>query len=300
VAGGHEVVGLDNLLTGRRQNLAAAMGSPRFSFVEADVASPPRFGRRFDMIYHLASPASPPDYLRLPFETLRVGAHGTIAMLELARAMDARFLVTSTSEVYGDPEITPQSESYWGHVNPVGPRAVYDEAKRFTEAATMAARRTWGLDIRIARVFNTYGERMRPDDGRVVSNFITQAIAERPLTVYGDGSQTRSFCYVDDLVRGIMLLMTKGDHAPTNLGNPDEYRVLDLAHRVKQLTSSPSPIVHAPLPEDDPKQRRPDITRARSLLGWEPEVRLDDGLRRTIAHFRAELDLPPRVQEVTP
>ncbi len=239
-----------------------------------------------DGVLHFASPASPVDYLELPIQTLKVGSLGTHKALGLARAKGARFLLASTSEVYGDPLVHPQPESYWGNVNPVGPRGVYDEAKRFAEAMTMAYHRFHGLHTRIIRIFNTYGPRMRANDGRVVSNFIVQALRGEPLTVYGDGSQTRSFCYVDDLVEGIVRVFERGSPEPTNLGNPAEYSVRQLADRVLALTGSRSPLVERPLPTDDPRVRRPDITRARELLGWAPGVALDEGLQRTIAYFR--------------
>jgi len=288
LADGHEVVGVDNLLTGAEENLAHLRGNRQFAFQRHDVSQALAVDGRFDGILHFASPASPVDYLKHPIETLRVGSAGTYNALELARAAGggARFFLASTSEVYGDPEEHPQPETYWGRVNPVGPRAVYDEAKRFAEAITMAYHRQHGLDTRIVRIFNTYGPRMRRRDGRVVSNFIVQALAGEPLTVYGDGSQTRSFCYVDDLIEGIVRLFHKGAADPVNVGNPIEFTVRQLAEMVLKLTGSKSSIVTRPLPQDDPRQRRPDITRARQLLGWEPKVALEDGLRRTIEHFR--------------
>jgi dTDP-glucose 4,6-dehydratase len=240
-------------------------------------------------VFHFASPASPVDYLQLPIQTLKVGSLGTHNALGLAKARGARFLLASTSEVYGDPAVHPQPESYWGHVNPIGPRGVYDEAKRFAEAMTMAYRRVHGVDTRIVRIFNTYGPRMRPRDGRVVSNFVVQALEGRPLTVYGDGSQTRSFCYVDDLVEGILRVFERGDDHPYNVGNPGEFTVAQLAELVLRLTGSRGRVVHEPLPTDDPRQRRPDISRARRELGWEPRVPLEEGLTRTIAHFRQVL-----------
>jgi dTDP-glucose 4,6-dehydratase len=239
-----------------------------------------------DGVLHFASPASPIDYLELPIQTLKVGSLGTHNALGLAKAKKARFFLASTSEVYGDPLEHPQRESYWGNVNPIGPRGVYDEAKRFAEAITMAYHRTHDLDTRIVRIFNTYGPRMRPRDGRVVSNFIVQALNREPITIYGDGSQTRSFCYVDDEIDGIYALFMRGDHMPTNIGNPEEYTVGQLAALVKEITGSASPIVHRPLPEDDPKVRKPDISRARATLGWEPKVPVREGLRRTIEYFR--------------
>jgi dTDP-glucose 4,6-dehydratase len=286
VAEGFEVVGLDNLITGARGNLAHLAKNSGFRLVEHDVSRPIEIEGTVDAVFHFASPASPADYLKLPIQTLKVGSLGTHNALGLAKAKKARFILASTSEVYGDPQVHPQPESYWGHVNPVGPRGVYDEAKRFAEAMAMAYHRVHGVDIRIVRIFNTYGPRMRPNDGRVVSNFIVQALTGKPITVYGDGSQTRSFCYVDDLIDGVMAVFERGDPAPINLGNPVEFTVRELADLVLRLTGSKSPIVFEPLPADDPKQRRPDITRARRLLGWEPKVALEEGLKRTIGYFR--------------
>jgi dTDP-glucose 4,6-dehydratase len=242
-----------------------------------------------DAVFHMASPASPIDYLKLPIQTLKVGSLGTHNSLGLAKAKGARFFLASTSEVYGDPQLHPQPETYWGHVNPVGPRGVYDEAKRFAEAMTMAYHRYHDLDTRIIRIFNTYGPRMRKQDGRVVSNFIIQALEGTPLTVYGSGEQTRSFCFVDDMIEGMMLLFQQGGADPVNVGNPQEFTVLELARIVRRLTGSKSEIVHEDLPTDDPKQRRPDISQARRLLGWDPRVQLEDGLRRTIDYFRTLL-----------
>ncbi len=283
---GHRVVGMDSFLTGTAANLAHLEHHPAFQFVRHDVTTFVEVEGPLDGVLHFASPASPVDYLDLPIQTLKVGSLGTHKALGLARAKGARFLLASTSEVYGDPLVHPQPESYWGNVNPVGPRGVYDEAKRFAEAMTMAYHRFHGLHTRIVRIFNTYGPRMRANDGRVVSNFIVQALRGEPLTVYGDGSQTRSFCYVDDLVEGIVRVFERGSPEPTNLGNPAEYTVRQLADRVLALTGSRSPVVARPLPTDDPRVRRPDITRARELLGWAPAVALDDGLQRTIAYFR--------------
>ncbi|HEX9611782.1 MAG TPA: UDP-glucuronic acid decarboxylase family protein [Gemmatimonadales bacterium] len=282
----HTVVGMDNLITGAPANLAHLEQHRGFQFVRHDVSTFIDVPGPVDGILHFASPASPIDYLELPIPTLKVGALGTHNALGLAKAKGARFFLASTSEVYGDPLVHPQPESYWGNVNPVGPRGVYDEAKRFAEAMTMAYHRYHGLETRIARIFNTYGPRMRPNDGRVVSNFIVQALRGAPLTVYGDGSQTRSFCYVDDLIEGIVRLFERGGAEPTNIGNPHEFTVRQLAERVLALTGSRSAIVERPLPEDDPRVRRPDITRARDTLGWEPRVTLEDGLRRTIDYFR--------------
>jgi dTDP-glucose 4,6-dehydratase len=282
---GHEVVGLDNLLTGSLSNLAHLEGNPRFRFVKHDVTNEITIDGPVEGVFHFASPASPIDYLAYPIQTLKVGSLGTHRALGVAKAKRARFFLASTSEVYGDPHVHPQPESYWGHVNPIGPRGVYDEAKRFAEAMTMAYHRHHGVDTRIVRIFNTYGPRMRAQDGRVVSNFIVQALRQEPLTVYGDGVQTRSFCYVDDLIDGIVRLFERGDPEPTNIGNPAEFTVRQLAEQVLRLTGSPSPIVERPLPVDDPRQRRPDITRATTMLGWKPTVALEEGLRRTIAYF---------------
>jgi dTDP-glucose 4,6-dehydratase len=286
LAAGHTVVGMDNFLTGNPANVAHLEGNTRFKVLRHDVSMFIDVPGPLDGVLHFASPASPIDYLEHPIPTLKVGSLGTHNSLGLAKEKGARFLLASTSEVYGDPLVHPQPESYWGNVNPVGPRGVYDEAKRFAEALTMAYHRSHTLDTRIVRIFNTYGPRMRPHDGRVVSNFIVQALRDEPLTVYGDGSQTRSFCYVDDLVEGIMRLFERGSAHPTNLGNPHEFTVRQLAERVLALTGSKSRIVERPLPIDDPQVRQPDITRARETLGWEPKVDLDDGLRRTIEYFR--------------
>ena len=286
---GAEVVGLDNFATGSPANLAHHAGEARFTFLEQDVIHPFEVDGRVDGVLHLASPASPVDYLRLPIETLLVGSIGTLRTLELARAKSARYLLASTSEVYGDPEQHPQTEQYWGHVNPIGPRSVYDEAKRFGEALTMAFHRSRGVDVRIARIFNTYGPRMRFEDGRVVSNFVVQALSRRPLTIYGDGLQTRSFCYVSDLVDGLVRLFHSSRVEPVNLGNPGEFTMIELAEVVQRLTGSRAGVVSEPLPVDDPKQRRPDIGVARSVLGWEPQVQLEHGLGLTIRDFEARL-----------
>jgi dTDP-glucose 4,6-dehydratase len=283
---GHEVIGMDNLSTGHPENIAHLIGRPDFHFVQHDVTNFVYVEGDLEGILHFASPASPVDYLERPIPTLKVGSLGTHKALGLAKAKGARFLLASTSEVYGDPAVHPQPESYWGNVNPVGPRGVYDEAKRFAEALTMAYHRFHGLETRIVRIFNTYGPRMRPGDGRVVSNFIVQALHGAPLSLYGDGSQTRSFCYVDDLVEGIYRLFFSDRVEPTNLGNPDEFTVRELAGEVLALTGSRSEIELRPLPEDDPKIRRPDISIARATLGWEPAVPLAEGLKRTIPHFR--------------
>jgi dTDP-glucose 4,6-dehydratase len=286
---GHAVVGMDNLVTGVARNLEHLAGRGDFRFVYHNVSTYITFHGALEGILHFASPASPIDYLELPIQTLKVGALGTHNVLGLTLAKGARFMLASTSEVYGDPVEHPQTESYWGNVNPIGPRGVYDEAKRFAEAMTMAYHRVHGLDTRIVRIFNTYGPRMRPHDGRVVSNFIVQALTGEPLTIYGDGSQTRSFCYVDDLVDGIMRLFEHGSPEPTNIGNPASFTVLELAELVLTLTGSGSRIEHRPLPTDDPKQRCPDISRARTTLGWDPKIPLEEGLRRTIPYFRGLL-----------
>jgi dTDP-glucose 4,6-dehydratase len=289
LADGHAVVGLDNFITGHPDNVAHLTGNDGFTFLRHDVSRPIFVAGELDGVLHFASPASPVDYLEFPIQTLKVGSLGTHNALGLAKAKGARFMIASTSEVYGDPFEHPQTERYWGNVNPVGPRGVYDEAKRFAEAMTMAYHRYHGVDTRIVRIFNTYGPRMRPGDGRVVSNFIVQALTGKPLTVYGDGSQTRSFCYVDDEVDGIYRLFHRGDSDPTNIGNPEEYTVAELAQIVLELTGSDSTIDHRPLPTDDPKQRCPDIGRAREMLGWEPKVHVRDGVARTIAYFRSLL-----------
>lgn len=302
---GHSVIVFDNLLTGRTENIGSHLGNDKFKFIKQDVTEYLHVVGKLDGVVHFASPASPIDYLQLPIQTLKVGSLGTHKALGLAKEKNARFLLASTSEVYGDPQIHPQPESYWGHVNPVGPRGVYDEAKRFGEAMTMAYHRYHGLDTRIVRIFNTYGTRMRPDDGRVVSNFIVQALNGKPLTVYGDGTQTRSFCYVSDLIDGIVRLLLHPDtgpttdagvgdhgegagdiHLPVNIGNPGEFTVIELARKVIALTESRSQIQHEPLPVDDPRVRQPDISRATRVLGWKPVVGLDEGLRKTIDYFR--------------
>jgi dTDP-glucose 4,6-dehydratase len=289
LADGHAVVGLDNFITGNPENIAHLMGHERFAFIRHNISSYTYVAGPLDGVLHFASPASPIDYLEHPIATLKVGALGTHNALGLAKAKGARFFLASTSEVYGDPLEHPQRESYWGNVNPIGPRGVYDEAKRFAEAMTMAYHRTHGVDTRIVRIFNTYGPRMRPRDGRVVSNLIVQALRGEPLTIYGDGSQTRSFCYVSDEVEGIYRLFLRGDSEPTNIGNPNEFTVRQLAELVVELTGTSAPIVTRPLPVDDPKVRRPDISRAKALLDWEPAVTLREGVGRTIAHFRAVL-----------
>jgi len=281
VENGQRVICVDNLETGSLQNVEHLRG-PEFTFVNHDLTSHLEIGEDVDFVYHLASPASPIDYLRLPLQTLKVGSYGTHNALGLAKWKRARFLLASTSEVYGDPSIHPQPETYWGNVNPIGPRGVYDEAKRYAEALTMAYHRQQGVDTCIVRIFNTYGTRMRPHDGRAVPTFLRQALADDPLTVFGDGSQTRSFCYVDDLVRGLVLLAESGEHFPVNIGNPQELSLLELAQTVIAVTGSKSEIVFEALPVDDPQVRQPDITRARQLLGWEPTVPLEEGLRRML------------------
>lgn len=298
---GHEVLCLDNLLTGRRQNIEAFEQVPAFRFVSQDVTAPLKVDGVVNAVIHMACPASPPDYLQFPIQTLEVGTIGTRNMLVLALEKQARFLLTSTSEVYGDPKVNPQTEEYWGNVNPIGPRSVYDEAKRASEALTMAYHRRYGLDTRIARIFNTYGPWMRADDGRVVSNFIVQALQGNDLTIYGDGNQTRSFCFVSDLIDGLTrLLMVESDsgataassgeewgiHYPVNVGNPREDKIIDIAGIIAEMTGSSSSIKFHPLPTDDPKLRCPDISRARRLLGWEPKIPLKEGLASTISYFR--------------
>jgi len=296
LAEGHDVVGLDNFVTGHPDNVAHLAGNDRFQFIRHDISTSTYIAGTLDGVLHFASPASPIDYLELPLETLKVGSLGTHNALGLAHAKGARFFLASTSEVYGDPLVHPQKEDYWGNVNPVGPRSVYDEAKRFSEALTMAYHTWHGLDTRIVRIFNTYGPRMRPRDGRVVSNFIVQALSNEPLTIYGDGTQTRSFCYASDEVDGIYKLFMSGDSNPTNVGNPDEYTVKQLAELVVELTGTRAPIVYEPLPKDDPKVRKPDITRARTMLGWEPKVHVRDGLARTIDYFRQYVGTPMMAQ----
>jgi dTDP-glucose 4,6-dehydratase len=287
LAKGHSVICIDNLDTGSLQNIQH-VSDERFTFVNQDLTEPVRLEDEVDFVYHLASPASPIDYSRLPLHTLKVGSYGTHHMLGLAKVKRARFLLASTSEVYGDPQVHPQPEHYWGHVNPIGPRGVYDEAKRYAEALTMAYHRQQGVNTCIARVFNTFGARMRPHDGRAIPTFLRQALQDKPVTVFGDGSQTRSFCYVDDLIRGFVLLAESDVHLPVNLGNPKEMTLLDLAEAVIDVTGSRSEIVYEALPVDDPQVRQPDIARAKQLLGWEPEVELRDGLQRTIEQAGVE------------
>jgi len=285
---GHKVICMDNLITGKKENIAHLLRNRNFKFVNQNVSNHIDLDGPVDFVLHFASPASPVDYHRYPIQTLKVGSLGTHNALGLAKAKGAKFLLASTSEVYGDPLVNPQPETYWGNVNPIGPRGVYDEAKRFAEAMTMAYHRVHELDTKIVRIFNTYGPRMRKDDGRAVPNFITQALANRPVTVYGKGGQTRSLCYVDDLVRGIYALMRSAANDPVNIGNPKEITVLEIAKKIIKLTGSRSRITHEPLPEDDPKVRRPDIKRAKKFLKWSPEVQLDRGLRNTVAFFRLQ------------
>jgi dTDP-glucose 4,6-dehydratase len=287
LAKGHRVICVDNLETGSLQNIAH-IRDDAFEFRNIDITKEVDVPEAVDFVYHLASPASPIDYLRLPLHTLKVGSYGTHHMLGLAKAKRARFLIASTSEVYGDPQVHPQTEAYWGHVNPIGPRGVYDEAKRYAEALTMAYHRQQGLDTSIVRIFNTYGPRMRAHDGRAIPTILRQALKDQSLTVFGDGSQTRSFCYVDDLIRGIVALAESDVHTPVNVGNPNEFTLLELAKAVIEVTESRSEIVYEPLPVDDPQQRQPDISRARDLLGWEPKVELREGLQRTIEQAGVE------------
>jgi dTDP-glucose 4,6-dehydratase len=288
---GHRVICIDNLITGAIENIAHLQEHPNFTFLQHDVTNFISIDGPVDFIFHFASPASPIDYLKLPIQTLKVGSLGTHKALGLAKAKGARFLLASTSEVYGDPLVHPQSEEYWGNVNPIGPRGVYDEAKRFAEAMTMAYHRYHGLDTRIVRIFNTYGERMRIDDGRAIPTFMAQALKNEPVTVFGDGSQTRSVCYVSDLIEGIYRLAMSDYTLPINIGNPEEVTVLDLAKEIIALTKSSSSIIFRPLPQDDPKIRQPDITKAKKILGWEPKVGRQDGLLRTMEYFRKKLGL---------
>jgi dTDP-glucose 4,6-dehydratase len=278
---GHRVICVDNLETGSLANIEH-IRVPEFVHLNTDIIEPYFVDEAVDFVFHLASPASPIDYLRLPLHTLKVGSYGTHHTLGLAKVHRARFLIASTSEVYGDPKVHPQTEDYWGHVNPIGPRGVYDEAKRYAEALTMAYHRQQGVDTAIIRIFNTYGPRMRPHDGRAIPTFLRQALTDRPITVFGTGSQTRSFCYVDDLIRGMIALAESGEHMPVNVGNPNEFTLLELAEAVLDVTGSKSEIIHEALPTDDPQQRRPDISRANELLGWQPEINLREGLERTI------------------
>jgi dTDP-glucose 4,6-dehydratase len=293
LAEGHEVVGVDNLSTGNPANLRHLEGEGRFRLERADICEPIDVGR-VDFVYNFASPASPVDYMRLGIETLRVGSAGTLHTLELAKRYGAGYLHASTSECYGDPEVHPQVESYWGNVNPIGPRSVYDEAKRFSEAAVSAYRRYHGVNTHLVRIFNTYGPRLQANDGRVISNLMMQALRGEPLTVYGDGSQTRSFCYVSDLIDGIVRLAKSEEQEPVNIGNPREFTILECAAEVKAVAGSKSEIVFKPLPKDDPKQRQPDITRAKTLLGWEPKVQLREGLTRSLEYFKAAVEAERR------
>jgi len=286
---GWEVLCIDNLVTGSEANIAHLRANSKFAFELKDVSKYIEVPGPVDAVLHFASPASPPDYLKLPIQTLKVGSLGTHNSLGLAKAKNARFLLASTSECYGDPDVSPQPESYWGHVNPIGPRGVYDESKRFAEAITMAYHRYHGVDTRIVRIFNTYGPRMRLNDGRALPNFLYQALAGEPITVYGDGKQTRSFCYVSDLIDGIYRLFESSEHEPVNIGNPQEITILEFAERVRRLVGAAVPIVFRPLPQDDPKQRCPDITKARRILHWEPKVNLEEGLQRTYDFFRQQI-----------
>ncbi|MGE4357071.1 MAG: UDP-glucuronic acid decarboxylase family protein [Candidatus Omnitrophota bacterium] len=286
LAEGNRIICLDNLITGEIKNIESFLKHPHFRFIQHDITKPIEIDEEIDYVLHFASPASPVDYLNYPIQTLKVGSLGTHNALGIAKAKKAKFLLASTSEVYGDPLSSPQNETYWGNVNPVGPRGVYDESKRFAEAITMAYHRVHKIDTRIVRIFNTYGERMRKKDGRVIPNFINQALNNEPLTVYGEGIQTRSFCYISDLIEGIVKLMYADYHYPVNLGNPEELSIINLAKLIIQLTKSKSRIEFKPLPQDDPRQRRPDITLARRILNWEPKVRIEEGLKRTINWFR--------------
>ena len=283
---GWDVLAIDNFITGAKGNLSHLADNKKFKFQKADVSKPLKVAGKVGYVLHFASPASPPDYLRHPIATMMVGSVGTQNALELALAKDAKFFLASTSECYGDPEVSPQHEDYWGHVNPIGPRGVYDEAKRFSEAMTMAYHRYHEVDTHIVRIFNTYGPRMRLNDGRALPNFVFQALSGKPLTIYGDGKQTRSFCYVADLIEGIHRLMMSNEHMPTNVGNPQEITILEFAERVRKHFENPPPIVFEPLPEDDPKRRCPDITKAKRILKWEPKVSLEEGLKLTLAHFK--------------
>jgi dTDP-glucose 4,6-dehydratase len=297
LAEGYDVLGLDNFITGEESNLAHLRGSAHFQLERKDVNQPIHVSGPVGYVFHFASPASPPDYLKFPIETLKVGSLGTMHSLDLAFEKNAKFLLASTSECYGDPNVSPQSETYWGNVNPVGPRSVYDEAKRFAEATTMAYHRFHSLDTHIVRIFNTYGPRMRLNDGRALPNFVFQALSGQPITVYGDGKQTRSFCYVSDLIDGIYRLSQSDEYFPTNIGNPAEMTIYEFAERVLSFFPNAPKIIHEPLPEDDPKQRRPDITKAKKLLNWEPKVDLQEGLRITMEFFKeqfARMSVPRR------
>jgi len=286
---GWDVLCLDNFVTGADSNVSHLLSHPRFRFEERDVSKALDVSGPVEAVLHFASPASPPDYLKYPIETLNVGSYGTQNALDLARNKNARFLQASTSECYGDPEVSPQPETYWGHVNPIGPRAVYDEAKRFSEALTMAYYRYYNVDTRIVRIFNTYGPRMRLNDGRALPNFLYQALVGEPITIYGDGRQTRSFCYVADLIEGIYRLLESNEHEPVNIGNPTEITIMEFAERIRALVGAKVPIMHQPLPQDDPKQRCPDISKAKRILKWEPKVNLEEGLRITYDYFKKQV-----------
>ena len=286
LAEGWDVLALDNFITGAESNIEHLSGNPKFKLKRTDVSDPLFVDGDVAYVLHFASPASPPDYLKHPIATLKVGSLGTQNALELAMRKNAKFFMASTSECYGDPEVSPQSEDYWGRVNPVGPRSVYDEAKRFSEALTMAYHRHHHLDTHIVRIFNTYGPRMRLNDGRALPNFVFQALSGQPLTIYGDGAQTRSFCYVDDLIEGIFRLMSSDEHFPVNIGNPQEITILEFAERIRKHFDNAPPIIHEPLPQDDPKRRCPDISKAKRLLHWEPKIGLEEGLQRTLAYFK--------------
>jgi dTDP-glucose 4,6-dehydratase len=294
LAEGHEVVAVDNFITGTPENITHLLGNPKFKLIGHDISNPLKVKDKIDNVLHFASPASPVDYLEHPIQTLKVGSLGTHIALGIAKAHGARYLIASTSEVYGDPEVHPQTEDYWGHVNPVGERSMYDEAKRFGEAITMAYHRGHGVNTHIVRIFNTYGERMRLDDGRVLPNFVGQALRGDPITVYGQGQQTRSFCYVSDLVDGIHRLLFSDYHLPVNLGNPGEITIQEFADEILRLTGSKSQVVYKPLPPDDPKQRKPDISLAKKLLGWEPKVGREEGLKRTLDYFRKKVQAAAR------
>jgi dTDP-glucose 4,6-dehydratase len=286
LAEGWDVLAVDNFITGAKDNLSHLRRNKKFKFQKADVSKPLKVAGKVGYVLHLASPASPPDYLRHPIATMMVGSVGTQNALDLALKKNAKFFLASTSECYGDPEVSPQHEDYWGHVNPIGPRGVYDEAKRFSEAMTMAYHRYHKVDTHIVRIFNTYGPRMRLNDGRALPNFVYQALSGKPLTIYGDGKQTRSFCYVADLIEGIYRLMMSNEHLPTNVGNPQEITILEFAERIRKHFENPPPIVFEPLPQDDPKRRCPDITKAKRILKWEPKVALEEGLKMTLAYFK--------------
>jgi len=286
LAEGWDVLEVDNFITGAKDNLSHLVKNKKFKFQKADVSKPLKVAGKVGYVLHFASPASPPDYLRHPIATMMVGSVGTQNALELALAKDAKFFLASTSECYGDPEVSPQHEDYWGHVNPIGPRGVYDEAKRFSEDMTMAYHRYHKVDTHIVRIFNTYGPRMRLNDGRALPNFVYQALSGKPLTIYGDGKQTRSFCYVADLIEGIYRLMMSNEHLPTNVGNPQEITILEFAERIRKHFENPPPIVFEPLPQDDPKRRCPDIAKAKRILKWEPKVGLEEGLKMTLAYFK--------------